>query len=181
MERETKMPLRFVGISYHDGQGFLVPKSIGVNSVFQLSQAAICFLSGTTTQANVEDLFKDKNMTFTPVTFDTIDELVAAFQATGEAKCDAYTADQSQLYAVRLKLADGVVANAALQSAAAATTQPRGSAALAILLSGYMVIMCGVVLTNSRLFMSRLRAEAETDRQKQLIDLLRQFAEAREV
>lgn len=105
MERETKMPLRFVGISYHDGQGFLVPKSIGVNSVFQLSQAAICFLSGTTTQANVEDLFKEKNMTFTPVAFSTIDELVAAFQATGEAKCDAYTADQSQLYAVRLKLA----------------------------------------------------------------------------
>ena len=105
MERETKLPLRFVGISYHDGQGFLVPKSIGVNSVYQLSQAAICFLSGTTTQANVEDLFKEKNMVFTPVTFNTIDELVAAFQATGEAKCDAYTADQSQLYAVRLKLA----------------------------------------------------------------------------
>jgi general L-amino acid transport system substrate-binding protein len=105
MERETKLPLRFVGISYHDGQGFLVPKSIGVNSVFQLSQAAICFLAGTTTQANVEDLFKEKNMAFTPVTFNSIDELVAAFQAKGEAKCDAYTADQSQLYAIRLKLA----------------------------------------------------------------------------
>jgi len=53
-----------------------------------------------------------------------------------------------------------------------------GSTALAILLSVYMVIMCGVVLTNSRLFMSRLRAEAETDRQKQLIDLLlRDFEE----
>ena len=105
MERETKMPLRFVGISYHDGQGFLVPKSIGVTSVFQLNQAAVCFLSGTTTQANVEDLFKEKNMAFTPVTFNTIDELVVAFQAKGEAKCDAYSADQSQLYAVRLMLA----------------------------------------------------------------------------
>ncbi len=105
MERETKMPLRFVGISYHDGQGFLVPKSIGVTSAFQLSQAAVCFLSGTTTQANVEDLFKEKNMAFTPVTFNSIEELVAAFQAKGEAKCDAYSADQSQLYAVRLMLA----------------------------------------------------------------------------
>ena len=105
MERETKMPLRFVGISYHDGQGFLVPKSIGVTSAFQLNQAAVCFLSGTTTQANVEDLFKEKNMAFTPVTFNTIGELVSAFQAKGEAKCDAYSADQSQLYAVRLLLA----------------------------------------------------------------------------
>ncbi len=105
MERETKMPLRFVGISYHDGQGFLVNKALVVNSAFQLNQAAICFLSGTTTQANVEDFFRVKTMRFTPVTFNTIDELVAAFQAKGEAKCDAYSADQSQLYAVRLKLA----------------------------------------------------------------------------
>jgi general L-amino acid transport system substrate-binding protein len=102
MERETKMPFRFVGVSYHDGQGFMVSKTIGVNSVFNLTQAAICFLSGTTTQANVEDFFREKEMTFTPVTLETVDELVSAFQAN---KCDAYTADQSQLYAVRLKLA----------------------------------------------------------------------------
>jgi general L-amino acid transport system substrate-binding protein len=101
MERETKMAFRFAGISYHDGQGFMVNKAIGVNSVFNLTQAAICFLSGTTTQANVEDYFREKEMTFTPVTLGTIDELVAAFQSN---KCDAYTADQSQLYAIRLKL-----------------------------------------------------------------------------
>ena len=105
MERETKMPFRFAGISYHDGQGFLVNKSIGVNSVYKLSQAAICFLTGTTTQANVEDFFKSKAMAFTPVTYGTIDELVAAFQSQGDVKCDAYSADQSQLYAVRLKMA----------------------------------------------------------------------------
>ena len=101
MERETKMPFRFVGISYHDGQSFLLNKSMGVNSVFKLTQAAICFLSGTTTQANVEDFFREKEMTFTAVTLGTIDELVAAFQAN---TCDAYSADQSQLYAVRLKM-----------------------------------------------------------------------------
>jgi general L-amino acid transport system substrate-binding protein len=105
MERETKMAFRFAGVSYHDGQGFMVNKAIGVNSVFNLSQAAVCFLSGTTTQANVEDFFREKEMTFTPVAFGTIDELVAAFQAKDGNKCDAYSADQSQLYAVRLMLA----------------------------------------------------------------------------
>ena len=105
MERETKMGLRFVGISYHDGQGFMVNKAIGVNSAYKLGQAAICFLSGTTTQANLEDFFKAKEMSYTPVTYNTIDELVAAFQSKGDVKCDAYSADQSQLYAVRLKLA----------------------------------------------------------------------------
>jgi general L-amino acid transport system substrate-binding protein len=102
MERETKMAMRFVGVNYMDGQGFLVNKSLGVNSVLTMSQAAICFLTGTTTQANVDDFFREKQMSYLPVTFDNLDELVTAYEA---GKCDTYTADQSQLYAVRLKLA----------------------------------------------------------------------------
>ncbi|WP_373502003.1 amino acid ABC transporter substrate-binding protein [Aestuariivirga sp.] len=103
MERETKLPLRFVGVSYHDGQGFIVKKLLGVTSALNLSGAAICFLSGTTTQANVEDFFREKEMTFTPVMFDRLDDLVKAFD---ESKCDTYTADLSQLYAIRLRLAN---------------------------------------------------------------------------
>jgi len=101
MERETKWPFRFAGISYHDGQGFMVAKLSGVTSVFNMSQAAICFVSGTTTQANVDDFFRVREMAYTGQTFATINEAVAAYE---EGKCDAYTADQSQLYAVRLKL-----------------------------------------------------------------------------
>ena len=101
MERETKFPLRFVGVNYMDGQGFLVPRALGVNSVFTMSQAAICFLAGTTTEANVADFFREREMSFVAVTFDNTDELVAAYEA---GKCDSYTADQSQLYALRLKL-----------------------------------------------------------------------------
>jgi general L-amino acid transport system substrate-binding protein len=102
MERETKYPFRFAGISYHDGQGFMVAKLSGVTSVFNMSQAAICFVSGTTTQANVDDFFREKEMAYTAQTFANVNEAVAAYQ---DGKCDAYTADQSQLYAVRLKLA----------------------------------------------------------------------------
>ena len=103
MERETKLGLRFVGVSYHDGQGFIVKTLLGVTNALNLSGAAICFLSGTTTQANVEDFFREKEMSFTPVTFDKVDDLVKSFD---DGKCDTYTADLSQLYAVRLKLAD---------------------------------------------------------------------------
>ena len=102
MERETKLGMRFVGVNYMDGQGFMVNKSLGVSSVLTMSQAAICFLTGTTSQANVEDFFREKQMSYLPVTFDNLDELVTAYEA---GKCDTYTADQSQLYAVRLKLA----------------------------------------------------------------------------
>jgi diguanylate cyclase (GGDEF)-like protein/PAS domain S-box-containing protein len=49
---------------------------------------------------------------------------------------------------------------------------------LLMLLLVYSAIMCGVGYANGRVFMSRLRAEAEAERQKQLIDLLlRDFEE----
>lgn len=109
MDRETAMPLRFVGISYHDGQGFIVKKLLGVTSALQLSGASICFQTGTTTESNVEDFFREKQMTFVPVRFEKLDDLVKAFD---EGKCDTFTTDMSALYAVRLRLkepADAIV------------------------------------------------------------------------
>jgi general L-amino acid transport system substrate-binding protein len=41
-------------------------------------------------------------MSYTALSFDTSDEAIKAYD---EGKCDAYTADQSQLYAVRLRMA----------------------------------------------------------------------------
>ena len=102
MERETKLPLRFVGISYHDGQGFIVKKLLGVTSALHLSGAAICFQTGTTSEANVEDFFREKDMAFTPLRFEKLDDLIAAFN---EGKCDTFTTDVSFLYAVRQRLA----------------------------------------------------------------------------
>ncbi|MFN4143499.1 amino acid ABC transporter substrate-binding protein [Aestuariivirga sp.] len=103
MERETKLPLRFPGISYHDGQGFIVKRLLGVTSALNLSGAAICFQTGTTNEANVEDFFREKEMTFSPTRFDRLDDALKAFD---EGKCDTFTTDVSTLYAVRLRLAN---------------------------------------------------------------------------
>ena len=101
MDRETAMPLRFAGVSYHDGQGFIVKKLLGVTSALQLSGASICFQTGATTESNVADFFREKDMTFVPVRFEKLDDLVKAFD---EGKCDTFTTDMSGLYAVRLRL-----------------------------------------------------------------------------
>jgi general L-amino acid transport system substrate-binding protein len=101
MERETKLPLRFIGVSYHDGQGFIVKKLLGVTSALNLSGAAICFQTGTTSEPNVEDFFREKEMAFEPVRFEKLDDLIKAFD---EGKCDTFTTDMSFLYAVRLRL-----------------------------------------------------------------------------
>lgn len=103
MERETKWPIRFAGVSYHDGQGFMVAKLSGVTSVFNMSQASICFVSGTTTQANVDDFFKEREMAYAAKVFDKAEDAIAAYE---KMECDAYTADQSQLYAIRTRLAN---------------------------------------------------------------------------
>jgi general L-amino acid transport system substrate-binding protein len=101
MERETKYPFLFAGVTYYDGQGFMLKKLMGVTSVFNMSQASICFVNGTSSQTNVDDFFKERNMSYGAVRFDTAAEALAAYDS---GKCDAYSADQSQLYALRMQL-----------------------------------------------------------------------------
>jgi general L-amino acid transport system substrate-binding protein len=99
MQRDAQLGLQFVGVNYYDGQGFMVKKSLGVTSALELSNASICVQTGTTTELNLADFFKSKNMTYKPVAFEKLDEVNAAY-ASG--RCDAYTTDASGLYAIRL-------------------------------------------------------------------------------
>ena len=80
----------------------MVAKLSGVTSVFNMSQASICFVSGTTTQANVDDFFKERSMAYAAKVFSKAEDAIAAYDRN---ECDAYTADQSQLYSIRMKLA----------------------------------------------------------------------------
>ncbi|MEH6628088.1 MAG: amino acid ABC transporter substrate-binding protein [Motiliproteus sp.] len=101
--RDTKLGLNFAGVNYYDGQGFMVSKDIGVTSAKELDGASICIQSGTTTELNLTDYFRQNKMTFQPIVYDTSDQTVKGFE-TG--RCDVLTSDQSQLYALRIKLAN---------------------------------------------------------------------------
>lgn len=103
MSRDTQLGLNFAGVTYYDGQGFMVRKSLGVNSALQLSGASVCVQTGTTTELNLTDYFKANNMTFNPVVFEKLEEVNAAYDAN---RCDVYTTDQSGLYAIRLGLSN---------------------------------------------------------------------------
>jgi len=91
----------FVGVNYYDGQGFMVPKSLGVASAMELDGAAVCTNTGTTTELNVADFFRANSMNYTVVAFEKADEVVAAYDA---GRCDVYTTDRSGLAAQRTKL-----------------------------------------------------------------------------
>ncbi len=101
LTRDSSLGLNFAGVNYYDGQGFLVSKNLGVKSALELDGASFCIQAGTTTELNLADYFRANKMSYTPITFDSSDETVKAF---GAGRCDALTSDQSQLYALRIKL-----------------------------------------------------------------------------
>ncbi|MFM1892364.1 MAG: ral L-amino acid transporter substrate-binding protein [Pseudomonadota bacterium] len=101
--RDGSLGLNFTGVNYYDGQGFLVNKNLGVKSALEMDGASFCIQAGTTTELNLADYFRANKMQYTPITFDTSDQTIKAFEA---GRCDALTSDQSQLYALRIKLGD---------------------------------------------------------------------------
>lgn len=100
--RDSSLGVNFAGVNYYDGQGFMIKKSLGINSAKELNGAAVCVQSGTTTEMNLADYFSSHGMKYTPVVFDTSDQTVKGFEA---GRCDVLTSDRSQLYALRIKLA----------------------------------------------------------------------------
>ena len=102
LSRDTSLGLNFAGISYYDGQGFMVKKSMKVNSALELSGATLCTQTGTTTELNLADFFRTNKMKYEVVAFATADETLRAYEG---GRCDVFTTDVSQLFAQRLKLA----------------------------------------------------------------------------
>jgi general L-amino acid transport system substrate-binding protein len=59
-------------------------------------------LSGTTTELNLADAFSRRNLTYTPLVFDTSDATASAYD---QGRCDGLTSDKSQLAGLRTGLA----------------------------------------------------------------------------
>lgn len=103
MSRDTALGLAFSFVNYYDGQGFMVRKDAGITSALELSGAAVCVQTGTTTELNLADYFNRNKMELNPVVFEKLDEADAAYDS---GRCDAYTTDASGLYAIRLVLSN---------------------------------------------------------------------------
>ena len=99
--RDSALGINFTSVMYYDGQGFMVPKALGVKSARELDGATVCIQAGTTTELNLADYFRTHNMKFKAITFDTNDQVNKAFEA---GRCDVVTTDASGLYAERTKM-----------------------------------------------------------------------------
>ena len=98
VSRDTSLGLNFVGVTYYDGQGFMVPKKLNVKSAKQLNGATICVQPGTTTELNLADYFRANKMSFKPVVIEKLEEITNAYFA---GRCDVYTTDVSGLVSTR--------------------------------------------------------------------------------
>ncbi len=101
--RDTDLKQTFAGINYYDGQGFIIPASLGVSSALELDGATVCIQTGTTTELNLADYFRANNMEYEPVPIETNAEAREQYKA---GACDVYTTDRSGLAATRVTFED---------------------------------------------------------------------------
>src|SRR5712692_2718647 len=99
LTRDTELGFNFAPVVFYDGQGFMVPKKLGVKTAKELNGATICVTPGTTTELNLADYFRANKMEFKPVVIEKVDELYAAFFS---GRCDVVTGDASGLAAQRV-------------------------------------------------------------------------------
>ncbi|WP_438960589.1 amino acid ABC transporter substrate-binding protein [Nereida sp.] len=101
--RDVDLKFEFIGVNYYDGQGFMVPKELGVSSALELDGATVCIQTGTTTELNLADYFRSNNISYEPVPIETGAEAVQQYNA---GACDVYTTDASALAAQRANFPD---------------------------------------------------------------------------
>jgi general L-amino acid transport system substrate-binding protein len=101
--RDTSLGINFAGTNYYDGASFMVMKDLGVSSATQLDGANACIQAGTSTELAIADYFRENNMSYKAVTFDTSDQTRQGFES---GRCDFLTSDGSQLAALRIGLAN---------------------------------------------------------------------------
>ena len=88
--RENAYQVSFPALYLFDGQGFVVRKSAGINSINDLNGKAVCVTGATTTQRNLEDFIAAQG-------FDTDVVYTNGDQFFRGSICDAYSADRMNL------------------------------------------------------------------------------------
>lgn len=100
LTRDASLGIHFTHINYYDGQGFLVPKALGITAAKQLDGATVCTQAGTTNEKNVSEWARGEKVDVKTVVYDTFE---AAFKAFFSGRCQAFTADASTLAGLRNK------------------------------------------------------------------------------
>lgn len=100
LSRDASLGLHFLGTTYYDGQGFMVPVKMKLKSAKQLKGATVCVQSGTTTEKNLTDYSRANKLDLKPVVFEKQEAATGAYFS---GRCAAFTTDASGLASIRNK------------------------------------------------------------------------------
>jgi len=101
--RDTQLGLDFTAINFYDGQGFMAPKDMGIDSALELKGATVCVLAGTTTELNLADYSRANGLETKAVVFENAKMRDDIYLKGG---CDAMTNDKSGLASSRARFPD---------------------------------------------------------------------------
>ena len=99
--RDVNLGFEFTGISFFDGQAFLIRSSLGVIAAQELDGASVCVIEGSTFQFNIDNFFKQNNINYTPVSVELNDE---AFENFLSGRCDVYSDYITELARKRISI-----------------------------------------------------------------------------
>ncbi|MGH8662820.1 MAG: amino acid ABC transporter substrate-binding protein [Burkholderiales bacterium] len=102
LSRDAKLGVDFVAPTFYDGQGFMVPKKLGVKDVKGLDGATVCVLPGSTSEKVAADVFGQNKIKYTPVVIQTQQEINTAFFG---GRCDVHIQSTSGLSSTRATVA----------------------------------------------------------------------------
>ena len=103
LSRATTQAVNFVVTNYYDGTGFMVTRAGGITTLERLAGSTICIQPGTETALAVQDAFRRRNLNFTPLMIEQVEQLMQAYLA---GRCDAVASDQTQLAGMRTRAPD---------------------------------------------------------------------------
>ncbi|MEL6382562.1 MAG: amino acid ABC transporter substrate-binding protein [Cyanobacteria bacterium J06626_18] len=103
VSRDTSVGMEFAPTTFFDGQGMMVRADSGVETLEDMEGLSVCVETGTTTELNLTDQFRQRGISFEPVVFQDADQGYAAYD---EGRCEGFTSDKSQLIARRSTLSE---------------------------------------------------------------------------
>lgn len=101
ISRDTTLGFNFAPTTFYDGQGMMVRKDSGVESLEDLEGATICVQQGTTTEKNLADVMRALGINYEPV---VLADAPTTRTAYDEGRCDAFTTDKSGLLSEQTQL-----------------------------------------------------------------------------
>jgi general L-amino acid transport system substrate-binding protein len=102
LSREAGAGMKFAGVYYYDGQGFMAHRANGPTTLAQQRSSTVCVTTSTTTELNLNEVRASRKLALEIVPFRSVEEMFNAFFAR---RCDLVTTDRIALASQRVSRA----------------------------------------------------------------------------